>query len=541
VKPSRRKFTLLVGSALLATSLPGCRRALRYWRNRAVRTSPNAPRSAPAPSPRLGINLSGADDWNSELPFVDVFRLARPWSSQQEGAAYAAGPALGLDEHGWVKSLPAGAWAESVMCGAPRPPIGEWTVFYEGKGRIEMWAPVIREQTTRGPGHLTFLVSPGENDGFFLRLRETDPSDPVRNIRVIMPGHASSYREEPYNPRFLARWKGVASLRYMDLMKTNDSPQRAWADRPRPDHATWAERGLPVEVLVDIANHLGADPWFTLPHMADDDYFANFAEQVRAKLNRDRKVYIEYSNEVWNNMFAQTRFAREQGAAEGVGGTGDEHALRFYARRSVQIFAAFERVFGGRERLVRVLATQAGNPDGSAQVVGFEGAGESADVLAIAPYLGFNVSQDAEAPTTKTVRGYDLDKLFSVLGAEVFAQSVQQMRTHKALADTFGLALVAYEGGQHLVGIMGGENDEQVTALFIRANRDPRMGALYARYFEAWQAEGGSLFCPFTSVQRSSKWGSWGLLEHDTDTPEEAPKFQATRAWAAKLGQRIGA
>jgi hypothetical protein len=285
---------------------------------------------------------------------------------------------------------------------------------------------------------------------------------------------------------------------------------------------------------------MGADPWFTLPHMADDDYVARFAQQIKAKLNPDRKVCIEYSNEVWNNMFAQTRYAREQGVAEGVGGSGDEQALRFYARRSVQIFALFERVFGGRERLVRVLSSQAGNPAGSAQVVGFEGAGESADALAIAPYLGFNVSQNAEEPTTSTVRSYDLDKLFSVLGAEVFAQSVEQMRAHKALADTFGLALVAYEGGQHLVGILGGENDEKVTALLIRANRDPRMGALYTRYFAAWQTEGGSLFCPFTSVQRSSKWGSWGLLEHDTDLPEDAPKFQATLAWAAKLGQRVG-
>lgn len=27
--------------------------------------------------PRLGMNLAGPADWNTELPFVDVFRLSR--------------------------------------------------------------------------------------------------------------------------------------------------------------------------------------------------------------------------------------------------------------------------------------------------------------------------------------------------------------------------------------------------------------------------------------------------------------------------------
>ena len=37
----------------------------------------------PAPAkPRLGMNLAGPADGNTELPFVDVFRMSRPWISQ---------------------------------------------------------------------------------------------------------------------------------------------------------------------------------------------------------------------------------------------------------------------------------------------------------------------------------------------------------------------------------------------------------------------------------------------------------------------------
>ncbi len=43
----------------------------------------------------------------------------------------------------------------------------------------------------------------------------------------------------------------------------------------------------------------------------------------------------------------------------------------------------------------------------------------------------------------------------------------------------YGSRLVPYEGGQHLVGIRGAENDDALTALLTAANADPRMGKLY--------------------------------------------------------------
>src|SRR5947209_861136 len=66
--------------------------------------------------PRLGINLSAPKDYGTEMPFVDVFRTARPWISQRQGAGWGKGPALSLDEHGWVTRLQPGCWAETLLC-----------------------------------------------------------------------------------------------------------------------------------------------------------------------------------------------------------------------------------------------------------------------------------------------------------------------------------------------------------------------------------------------------------------------------------------
>jgi hypothetical protein len=68
------------------------------------------------PQPRLGINLAGPSDWNTELPLVDVFRFSRDWISQKQGLKWGQGPALKLDKNGWVRELAPDCYAETLIC-----------------------------------------------------------------------------------------------------------------------------------------------------------------------------------------------------------------------------------------------------------------------------------------------------------------------------------------------------------------------------------------------------------------------------------------
>ncbi|MCL4194489.1 MAG: hypothetical protein KJZ87_22325, partial [Thermoguttaceae bacterium] len=284
----------------------------------------------PASKPSLGINLNGPADWNTELPFVDVFRFSRPWISQREGQPWGKGPELELDERGWVKRLEADCWAETLLCTIEggHYPAGRYAVLYDGQGELDVWnAATIVD---RRPGRLAVDVDPSKG-AFYLRLLKTDPNDYVRNIRVIMPGFETTWRKDPFHPVFLERWQGVTCLRFMDWMETNGSEISRWSQRPRLDDATFSKHGVAVEVMIDLANRLGADPWFCMPHRADDEYIRNFARLVRQRLDGRRKVYVEYSNEVWNGQFPQSKYAGEEGIKLGFAEKPWEAAWRFTA------------------------------------------------------------------------------------------------------------------------------------------------------------------------------------------------------------------
>ncbi|MBM3888331.1 MAG: hypothetical protein FJ388_04305, partial [Verrucomicrobia bacterium] len=235
----------------------------------AIATSPDA-------RPRLGMNLAGPADWMTELPFVDVFRTSRPWISQRKGASWGQGPALEIDELGWVKKLEPDCYAESMVCTIRdgHYPGGIYTVLYEGEGKLELGnRPRVLEQQ---PGRIRIEVD-SSRGGFSVQLRETNPANYVRNIRVIMPGFEQTWQRDPFHPVFLKRWKGFACFRFMDWMHTNNSEIAKWSQRPTLQHATFSKRGVALEWMIELCNRQKIDPWFCMPHLADDDFIRNFA------------------------------------------------------------------------------------------------------------------------------------------------------------------------------------------------------------------------------------------------------------------------
>lgn len=479
----------------------------------------------------IAINLTEVTYYSTELPFVDLFRTADKWLSQDVvGGPWNNGLPIATDANGWVTSLQPNQ-AAAVLLGAATAgnyPAGVYTLLFDGKGTFSVAFDGKVSQVE--PGRILITVNP-TNGGILIKLLTTDPTDPARNIRLVMPGHEATYQTQIWNPSFLAAIEPFAGLRFMDWQRTNNSKLAQWSERTTPTSFTQASgKGVALEYLVDLCNRTMKDAWFCMPHEADDNFVANFAAYVRDNLHPTLNIYVELSNEVWNGMFTQGQWFQNNGVALGLASSPFEAQLRYYSQRAVEMFDIWTSVFGNQSsRLVRTLAGQGVNTWTGQVTLDWKQAHLKTDAYAIAPYFGGQLGDPSQAALTSSM---SVDDILDWCQSNVIAMG-GHMVNNANMTNQRGVDLVAYEGGQHLVGHTGQENNNELTAKFIAANRHPRMRDLYLDYLARWKNAGGKLFFHFNSVGTFTKWGSWGSLENLNSDKATSPKYSAMTEFIA--------
>lgn len=503
----------------------------------------------------VGTNLSQVSDWSTQYPFTNFFANSRQWITHgNEIWNTGEYDQLLLDENGWLTSLPTpedNANYTSVSTFIPNPNNStRFVVLYDGEGTINYRSGAVKDEIASTPGRDVFEAV--EDRPLNLQITSTDPHNTgnyLRNIRVVPEEYENSYESVIFNPDFISTVENYAVFRFMEWMLTNHSEQSEWSNRPQVQDYTYSTQGVPVEVMVELANQTGIDPWFTIPHLATDEYIANFAEIVLNNLDPELDVYVEFSNEVWNFDFQQAHWAKEQGnqAFSNYSDDGEAaHALDWYSQRTTETIQIWEDVFNtNSERVIGVMSAQADNIWTGDRALGYFWASEDVtsqdygvDAIAIAPYFGSYLGRpEYEAEVESWTQDADggLEKLFTELTTGgvlsnaheggALQRAYDNISAYQDLAVQHNLNLIAYEGGQHLVGSKSVENNQTITDLFIAANRDPRMGDVYQDYLTAWNELGGGLFVHHTDVGSFSKWGSWGTLE--SIYQESSPKYDA--------------
>ena len=124
--------------------------------------------------------------------------------------------------------------------------------------------------------------------------------------------------------------------------------------------------------------------------------------------------------------------------------------------------------------------------------------------------------------------GADVLALLSLDACDAELAQVQTtLATHVGDAQQRGLRVIAYEGGQHLVGVGAWMQDPTLNGLFDQANIHSRMQTLYENYLQMWKAAGGEMFVLYSDMTDMSQWG-WGILEWYDQDPVTSPKYQGT-------------
>ncbi|MBD5634862.1 MAG: hypothetical protein IAI49_10320, partial [Candidatus Eremiobacteraeota bacterium] len=133
---------------------------------------------------RVGVSLVDLASPATGPVFTDAMKQAPPWSSTSP---------LHLDADGNVLSLGPGQIATTTIFAAAAYPAGDYTLLFDGTGTIEVaGAPTL----ARASGAESLRIVP-RSGGLVLRLRATAANDPIRNVRLILPGYLATYATQP--------------------------------------------------------------------------------------------------------------------------------------------------------------------------------------------------------------------------------------------------------------------------------------------------------------------------------------------------------
>lgn len=492
------------------------------------------PTQPPAPVP-IGMNLRAITAYDRAWAFADAMKMTTEWAyedvvskphvKRRAGSGKPITPAdvLLLSKDGWP--LPAGGRAVSCeffigMRG--RVPAGEYVCTWKGKGTLELKGHV--GILSQAPGRIVAMLD-GVNGGQpGIRLSNVDLSDPIRDIHVWMPGLEDSCHY--FHPAFLEKLRPFSVLRFYPWMKVYSSSGR-WSKRTTLASARQGNpEGVAVEYMVELCNELRADPWFCIPHQADDDYVRRFATLVRDSLHHRAKVYVEFSNETWNTDFVAGKYYREEALRRGVA------AMELVGARAGQVFDIWHEVFGSQAgRVVRVAGVQLHNPGiATALCRALNG---RVDALAVGAYFAVRADRDPVDADSTTA------ELLAAASANLDNMVLPRITDHKNIADalsaTLGrhIALMTYEAGQSIVArSQGGGLGFDAT---IACQESPEMFDLYRRLIEGGQARGLELLVAYDFCGPRGRSDTFSVLEYLQQPVSSAAKYRALiQGWESR-------
>ena len=501
----------------------------------------------------MGINAAGFPDWSTSNPMLNLMWRSRHWivrpaNVHAPGNVWSLNEPLNLTSDGYPAELPFDRVATTFVTRDTGTviPGGVYTMMWDGRGILSVGFDAVAIPSSRASNLMLVQYTPTIqlDNGFMITIEATDPSNPIRNIRVYSPDAPddSIAKSMVFNPLFLADIAPFRVVRFMDWAALGavhpEAPMgsyvRDWSKRNSLNACSMnTGYGVSEEIMISLANWLNVEPWFSIPHDADDTYVRNFALLLYHRLRPDVGIQIEHSNEVWNSLFESYKYAAVRGRRQFPNITDDfEAAIAWHGYRSQAIFSIFIDVFGPiqRSRLRFKLGTFALSTTVTRALLSFVTI-RPVFVSSTGYFCDEHFYGGAAAAASKTV-----DQLIAECSAASTVNDTYMVRQFTLTQTYRDVYLDLYESGPGLVemaAITSGRTAPGVADTFRQFHLDNRIYGIVMNFFTTQRRLGVLQFNYFTSAAGSSIYGNFGIKESTTQSCGSSPKCRAVMDWMA--------
>jgi len=422
---------------------------------------------------------------------------------------------------------------------------GRYVVKYDGVGTLKV--NVVSSTTSNG-NLVINLTGVGETV-VWIDITASTSGNHIRNIRILPEQYADGSPHPTFLSDFLDGIKPFHAFRFMDWQSTNSTSVKNWSERALPSNASQSSttnKGICLEHCVELCNTLNIDGWFCVPHLATDDYIRNMARFLRDNVNSNLKIYIEYSNEIWNWQFSQSSWIVNNApgstnqyvidSLKAVTPIASEHPEKDAFMMS-RVFKLFNDEFGtAKTRLIKVAGVQHDWADNTQRVLKYlqtRGYKIMPDLVSPGGYFNFTEADHNKwnsMPVAQVTPDLILD---AVMNVDYPAREAIFTDVNAGYANQYSVGYAVYEGGQHMQPYLQGNYayNPAVWASQIHS----KMFDMYMKNFatHVLPKVNCKIFMAFSYMgTRKSVYGSWGHLERMSQINADsivmtAPKFNA--------------
>jgi hypothetical protein len=291
------------------------------------------------------------------------------------------------------------------------------------------------------------------------------------------------------NPQLRKKMKGVGTLRFMDLRRTNHDTLAAGSglvchhlsDVPGQPGVRQVHPTITPDDAILVAKACGATGIWWNVHFHETPAAIREAMQVFAE-QWTGELYVEYSNENWNNV---------------IEGDWINKVAKMFPSDWPAVWNHFRMLTSSVGKIVHsivpsacvVMGTQSaryGITDGL-----LAGDLDDIDAIAIAPYIG------------NVLRWPDSTKNLLVAIDAQLPQVKRDIAAQKQRADSRGLRLLGYEAGSH-IWAQKDKIPADEYARMMEANASEEMASIYDDFATYWEDTVGDTCCMFNNCDETS-------------------------------------